>query len=440
MNKRLLFVLAVFVVGAAGVLVAIRPRPHRHPRVDMVAKLASFAQREGTWDNQWDKQKEKIADLQGALATEHDPRKRFTAEREIAAQALYAGDVETAISTLENLQRELGGFMPADAAEAIQADLAFAHLRRGETENCAEHHTAESCLFPIGGEGVHRIRRGSERAVELYRQLLSRPSTTPENALSYRWLMNIGAMTLGQYPEGVPAQWLIPPRALESEFDIGRFSDVARSRGLVEFGAAGGLILEDFDNDGQLDILISHMGVNDQLEYFHNDGEGHFSRRTEAAGLKGLVGGLDIFQADYDNDGCIDVFIPRGAWLHASGRLPPSLLHNNCDGTFTDVTYEAGLGTELPSQTAAWADVNHDGFLDLFVGYEIEPAGGMATPEPSTSSCTSTTATAPSPTWARPRASSSSGMVKAAVWGDYRQRRLAGPLRLGARRSEPPLP
>ena len=418
MNKRLLFVLAVFVVGAAGVAVAIRPRPHRHPRVDMVAKLASFAQREGTWDNQWDKQKEKIADLQGALAAEHDPRKRFTAEREIAAQALYAGDVETAISTLENLQRVLGGFMPADAAEAIQADLAFAHLRRGETENCAEHHTAESCIFPIGGEGVHQIRRGSERAVELYRQLLSSPPTSAENALSYRWLMNIGAMTLDQYPAGVPPQWLIPPRALESEFDIGHFSDVARSRGLVEFGAAGGLILEDFDNDGQLDILVSHMGVNDQLEYFHNDGEGQFSRRTEAAGLKGLVGGLDIFQADYDNDGCIDVFIPRGAWLHASGRLPPSLLHNNCNGTFTDVTYEAGFGTELPSQTAAWADVNHDGFLDLFVGYEISsqvawPAGtlnfqlylnngdGTFTDVGATSGIRV------------------SGMVKAAVWGDF---------------------
>ena len=279
MNKRLLFVLAVFVVGAAGVLVAIRPRPHRHPRVDMVAKLASFAQREGTWDNQWDKQKEKIADLQGALATEHDPRKRFTAEREIAAQALYAGDVETAISTLENLQRELGGFMPADAAEAIEADLAFAHLRRGETENCAEHHTAESCLFPIGREGVHRIRRGSERAVELYRQLLSRPSTTPENALSYRWLMNIGAMTLGQYPEGVPAQWLIPPGPSSPSSTSGASATWPRSRGLVEFGAAGGLILEDFDNDGHLDILISHMGIDDQLEYFHNDGDGTSARR-----------------------------------------------------------------------------------------------------------------------------------------------------------------
>jgi hypothetical protein len=177
----------------------------------MVARLASFAQREGTWDNQWDKQKEKIADLQGALATEHDPGNASPPQREIAAQALYAGDVETAISTLENLQRELGGFMPADAAEAIQADLAFAHLRRGETENCAEHHTPESCIFPIGGQGVHQIRRGSERAVEtLSPAALQTLDQRRERAL-VPLAMNIGSMTLGQYPEGVPPQWLIPP-------------------------------------------------------------------------------------------------------------------------------------------------------------------------------------------------------------------------------------
>jgi len=417
MNKRLLLVLAVVLAGAVGIAVAIRPRPQRRPRVDMVAKLASLAQREGVWDNQWDRQKEKIADLRGVLTTERDPRKRFTAQREIAAQALYDGDVETAISTLEGLQRELGGVMPADAAEAIKADLAFAHIRRGETENCAEHHTPESCIFPIGGQGVHRIRRGSERAVELYRALLSDPSTSAENALSYRWLMNIGYMTLGQYPAGVPPQWLIPPQAFDSEFDVGRFEDVAASRGLVEFGAAGGLILEDFDNDGHLDILISHMGITDQLEYFHNDGDGHFTRRTEQAGLKGLVGGLDMFQADYDNDGCIDVFIPRGAWLHAAGRYPPSLLHNNCNGTFTDVTYEAGLGTELPSQTAAWADVNHDGLLDLFVGYEISRQVGWPPGTPNFQLYLNNgdgTFTDVGPG----SGIQLSGMVKAAVWGD----------------------
>jgi hypothetical protein len=418
MNKRFLFVLAVIAVAAAGVAVAIRSRPQRHPRVDMVAKLASIAQHEGTWDNQWDKQKEKIAELRTALATEHDPRKRFTTEREIATQSLYDGDVETAISTLEDLQRELGGVMPADAAEAIQADLAFAHLRRGETENCAEHHTADSCIFPIGGEGVHTIRRGSERAVELYRDLLSNPKTSPDNALAYRWLMNIGEMTLGQYPDKVPPQWLIPPRALESEYDIGRFPDVARSRGIIEFGVAGGLVLEDLDNDGHLDMLISHMGITDQLEYFHNDGDGHFTRRTEQAGLKGIVGGLDMFQADYDNDGCIDVFIPRGAWLHAAGKYPPSLLHNNCNGTFTDVTYEAGLGTELPSQTATWADVNHDGLLDLFVGYEIS----SQIPWPAGTPNFQLYINNGDGTFTDVGAGSGiqlSGMVKAAVWGDF---------------------
>jgi hypothetical protein len=78
-------------------------------------------------------------------------------------------------------------------------------------------------------------------------------------------------------------------------------------------------------------------------------------------------------QADYNNDGCIDVLVMRGAWLHNHGRFPLSLLRNNCDGTFTDVTAEAGLlGHYFPTQTAAWADVNNDGLLDLFVGNEID--------------------------------------------------------------------
>ena len=78
-----------------------------------------------------------------------------------------------------------------------------------------------------------------------------------------------------------------------------------------------------------------------------------------------------MVQADYNNDGCIDVFILRGAWFHDKGQLPTSLLRNNCDGTFTDVTAEAGLLYNYPSHTAVWADFNNDGLLDLFVGHEI---------------------------------------------------------------------
>jgi hypothetical protein len=89
-----------------------------------------------------------------------------------------------------------------------------------------------------------------------------------------------------------------------------------------------------------------------------------------AAGLEGEVGGLNLCHADYDNDGDADVLVLRGAWLGESGRQPNSLLRNRGDGTFSDVTDEAGLLSFHPSHTGVWADVDRDGYLDLFVGNE----------------------------------------------------------------------
>jgi len=64
----------------------------------------------------------------------------------------------------------------------------------------------------------------------------------------------------------------------------------------------------------------------------------------------------------------------RGAWLGAAGRHPDSLIRNNGNGTFTDVTFAAGLGrAHWPSQTACWGDYDNDGDLDLFVGNETGP-------------------------------------------------------------------
>jgi hypothetical protein len=412
---RISVVIAALAAAAAALLFFRRPRP----RFDMAAELASIAAREGVWDNQWDQPNEKIASLSETLKSEKSPARRFQLQREIAQHYLYAGGAEAAIATLEGIQKELGAAMPADAAEAIKADLAFAWLRMGELQNCSTHHNAESCLFPIQGKGVHTQRLGATESVKLYEELLADPKIGEENALIYRWLLNIGYMTLGQYPDQVPKRWLIPSAAFKSDADIGRFQDVAAESGIAEFGHAGGMILEDFDNDGRLDVMISHMGVRDQLEYFHNDGGGVFSRRTRQAGLEGIVGGLNMVQVDYDNDGCIDVFLPRGAWLHDHGKFPRSLLRNNCDGTFTDVTEKAGLLAYYPTQAVTWADIDGDGLLDLFVGNEINREQ-VQWPESTPNFHLYLNRGDGTFTEVGARSGIQvDGMIKAAVWGDY---------------------
>ena len=93
---------------------------------------------------------------------------------------------------------------------------------------------------------------------------------------------------------------------------------------------------------------------------------------AHAGGLADQLGGLNLLQADYNNDGCMDILVLRGAWEFPQRK---SLLRNNCDGTFTDVTSASGLAEPATStQTAVWADIDNDGFLDLLVGNENGPA------------------------------------------------------------------
>ncbi|HET6373206.1 MAG TPA: CRTAC1 family protein, partial [Candidatus Polarisedimenticolia bacterium] len=185
-----------------------------------------------------------------------------------------------------------------------------------------------------------------------------------------RWLLNIAYMTLGEYPAGVPAEWLIEPAVFASEGEIKRFTDIAGSLGLDVDDLAGGSIVDDFDNDGFLDVMVSSSRLTGQLRYFKSQGDGTFQERTEPAGLTGEIGGLNLVSTDYNNDGFIDAFVLRGGWLESAGRIPNSLLRNNGDGTFEDVTEEAGLLSFHPTQTADWFDYDGDGLLDLYIGNE----------------------------------------------------------------------
>jgi hypothetical protein len=115
------------------------------------------------------------------------------------------------------------------------------------------------------------------------------------------------------------------------------------------------------------------------MRYYRNNANGTFTDMSDSSGLGYLTGGLNIMQTDYNNDGLKDIFVLRGGWKGKFGNNPNSLLRNNGDGTFTDVTKQSGLLSFHPSQTATWADFNNDGWLDVFIGNETTP-GGEANP------------------------------------------------------------
>jgi len=301
-----------------------------------------------------------------------DPLRLTDVKIKIAVHLLQSGQTAEAFAQylkLEKFMQERG--VPRDARldGLIRTGKALSHLRAGERANCLLNHNGDSCLFPIAGGGVHQLQDGSRAAIGELEALL----TLNAGDLRARWLLNIAYMTLGEYPGGVPARWLIPPERFAAEDDIGRFHDVAGALGLAENDLAGGVVMEDFDRDGFLDLMISAWGFDeekDQLRVFRNNGDGTFTERTHQAGLTGLVSGLNLIHGDYNNDGYADVLVLRGAWLRTEGHYPFSLLRNNGDFTFTDVTEEAGLLQFKPTQTAAWFDYNGDGWLDLYVGAE----------------------------------------------------------------------
>ena len=142
--------------------------------------------------------------------------------------------------------------------------------------------------------------------------------------------------------------------------------------GLAVSNMAGGTILEDFNGDGHLDVVVSSQDSCAPLRYFRSDGDGTFSDRSVEAGLGEQLGGLNLVQTDYNNDGWPDIFVLRGGW---EVPMRNSLLRNNQDGTFSDVTHESGLAAPgTATQTAAWADFDLDGHLDVFIGNEFTPS------------------------------------------------------------------
>ena len=315
------------------------------------------------------KEREEAVAGVAALAASTPLQDEVLARARLGSILSFTGDIAGAIGAFEGLTPRLPPDPPPGAARRyrgiLDQVLGTLQLRRGEQDNCLMHHNREMCLFPLSARARHNAGDGSRRAFEHFKRYLERD---PEN-LEVRWLLNIAAMTVGTYPDGVPEQHRIGPAAFQSADDPGRFWDVAASTGLARVDNAGGSVTEDFDGDGLLDVVVSSRDPCEPLRFFRSKGDGTFADESEKAGLMGQLGGLNVTQTDYNNDGRPDLFVMRGGWETAARN---SLLRNNGDGTFTDVTAAAGLaGVPHRTHSAPWADFDGDGWLDLFVGHEL---------------------------------------------------------------------
>jgi len=278
------------------------------------------------------------------------------------------GQEQKAIDIYQDLLTRLP-LTEAEQRQHITKDLALAWLRLGDRTNCINNHAAESCIFPIAGSGIHRDKTGAEKAIQLYTAIL----TNNPSDLESRWLLNVAYMSTADYPSQVPPQFLLKVKDEDSTHQIKPFVNVAMNIGVNYKCIAGGTIVDDFNNDGYPDIVMSSWSLTEPMRYYRNNRDGSFTDVSDSSGLGYLTGGLHIEQTDYNNDGYKDIFVLRGGWKGKFGKNPNSLLRNNGDGTFTDVTRQSGLLSFHPSQTATWADFNNDGWLDVFIGNETTP-------------------------------------------------------------------
>ena len=142
------------------------------------------------------------------------------------------------------------------------------------------------------------------------------------------------------------------------------YTDVAEAVGLRPLAQSWATAFADFDNDGHLDcFIVNHDSIS---QIYHNDGTNNFINVTATSGIvseiQGVGIGIQVILQDFDNDALIDILLTGRSNAHA-------LFKNDGDLTFTPITNPFPSGSAGGMQSAATGDLNHDGFVDVLAGF-----------------------------------------------------------------------
>ncbi len=240
---------------------------------------------------------------------------------------------------------------------------------------CGLYEESEAELLQLPNDSAYDATASPDSAVSMGRAgIVDRAArlgvdamdADPANERARYWLW-LTARKMGGYPAFVPEAYRME---VTGGYDkpVVEFTDIAARIGLDKTSGGRGIAIFDYDKDGYLDIAIAaaHGGCN----LYHNNGDGTFTDVSIGSGIDKSVNTFALLAADYNNDGFVDLYITRLGFYGGEGEL----LRNNGDGTFTDVTEEAGLKLWGPAFSASWVDYDGDGFVDLFIANNL---GGL---------------------------------------------------------------
>ena len=188
-----------------------------------------------------------------------------------------------------------------------------------------------------------------------------------------QWLLKVAMDQLPGEAPPIPKQFLFPARPLlpqAGEAPLLEFEDIAPQLGIDRYDGNGTAAWADFDLDGDLDLF--EAGSGEFIRVYRNDGR-RFTDATAEAGLARVPSGYSLNLVDYDNDGLPDLYISLNGW---SGPMKNRLFHN-AGGRFEEVTDKSGAGDPGDGFVSLWADFDNDGLPDLAIANGVLKDGSV---------------------------------------------------------------